>query len=326
MTSTSTTPSSRGRVRWPASGRSPRSQYGVASSGSSIGNSVATPSPGEHSLEGATRGGAHRQRVDPPQLVRERRPRAALDLPRRFARRGAASAARPSANRHGSSRTVDEERRELPDVLVGRTRTAEPDEGIRPALERRPVGSLRGDRAQVRLRRARGSPRAEGRRAGARRAAGSRSATARRRAAHAATCSVVAFWCGASRRASWMSSSEPYHHAVSGWPMSSTPSSSRPSTMSSFMIRWFGLQLVAAHRAARAGWRSPRRPGSTRSARSAGRRPRRSPHGQVVGDRERLAVPDHHADDRRRTAPTSAPTSCSRSARGRSGCAARGRA
>src|SRR5687768_3718808 len=39
-----------------------------------------------------------------------------------------------------------------------------------------------------------------------------------------ATCSVVAFWLGTTARASSMDSSDPVHHALYGWPISSTPS------------------------------------------------------------------------------------------------------
>ena len=240
-----------GRERWPARGRSPRSQYGVSSSGSSIGSSVATPRRASTSCRARASRRRRRSCVrDLLQLARERRPgkAARLGAIRRNGRKPldvAAAEALDARDRvgdraHASGGAVDEERRELPDVLVGRARTAEADERIRPALKRRPVGPLRGDRPEVRPRARRGSPRAAGRRGGARRAAGcaiSHCTAPSSAGRHLERGRVLV-----RREPARLVDVEqrPVHHDVSGWPISSTPSSSRPSTMSSFMIRCCG--------------------------------------------------------------------------------------
>ena len=52
--------------------------------------------------------------------------------------------------------------------------------------------------------------------------------------------SVVAFWCGTSRRDSSMLRMLPVHHELYAWPMISAPRMSSPEVISSFMIRSFG--------------------------------------------------------------------------------------
>jgi len=52
-----------------------------------------------------------------------------------------------------------------------------------------------------------------------------------------ATCMVVAFWCGTSRRDSSMERSLPTHQELYGCPMMRAPRMSEPLVISSFKIR-----------------------------------------------------------------------------------------